>query len=50
VDGAITLEAVYCLGNCACGPSVLIDADALHARVTAEKFDALMREIRSTHE
>jgi formate dehydrogenase subunit gamma len=49
-DGAITLEAVYCLGNCACGPSVLVDADALHARVTPEKFDALMREIRSGHE
>ena len=45
-DGAITLEPVYCLGNCACGPSVLIDADDLHARVTPEKFDALMRTAR----
>jgi formate dehydrogenase subunit gamma len=43
-DGAITLEPVYCLGNCGCGPSVLIGADELHARVTPEKFDALMRD------
>jgi formate dehydrogenase subunit gamma len=37
----ITLEAVYCLGNCACGPSVSIN-EQLHARVTPEKFDQLM--------
>jgi len=24
-DGAITLEPVYCLGNCALGPSLMID-------------------------
>ncbi len=42
-DGAITLEAVYCLGNCGCGPSVLVDADELHANVTPERFDALVR-------
>lgn len=41
-DGAITLEPVYCLGNCACGPSVLVNADELHARVTPESFDALV--------
>lgn len=23
-DGAITLEPVYCLGNCACSPSIRI--------------------------
>ncbi|MBQ0718651.1 MAG: formate dehydrogenase subunit gamma [Gammaproteobacteria bacterium] len=40
-DGAISLEPVYCLGNCACGPSVQID-DQLHARVTPERFDALV--------
>jgi formate dehydrogenase subunit gamma len=45
-DGAITLEAVYCLGNCGCGPSVLIGADELHARVTPERFDALMQRAR----
>ncbi|MGH8173569.1 MAG: formate dehydrogenase subunit gamma, partial [Rhodanobacteraceae bacterium] len=45
-DGAVTLEAVYCLGNCGCGPSVLVDDDELHARVTPELFDALVRAAR----
>ena len=45
-DGAVTLEAVYCLGNCGCGPSVLVDDDELHARVTPESFDALVRSAR----
>jgi formate dehydrogenase subunit gamma len=45
-DGAITLEAVYCLGNCGCGPSVLVDPADLHARVTPESFDALVGELR----
>jgi len=45
-DGAVTLEAVYCLGNCGCGPSVLVDDDELHARVTPESFDALVRAAR----
>lgn len=40
-DGLFTLEPVYCLGNCACSPSVRID-DAVHARVSAEKFDDLI--------
>lgn len=45
-DGAITLEPVYCLGNCGCGPSVLVDADELHARVTPDAFDAIVRALR----
>ncbi len=40
-DGNLTLEPVYCLGNCACGPSVQIGED-VHARVTPERFDELM--------
>jgi formate dehydrogenase subunit gamma len=40
-DGAFTLEPVYCLGNCALGPSLMIDQQ-LHGRVTAERFDALV--------
>lgn len=43
-DGKATLKAVYCLGNCALGPSVMIDGD-LHGRVDAQRFDALMREL-----
>ena len=44
-DGAITLEPVYCLGNCALGPSLMIDQQ-LHGRVTAERFDALVTQTR----
>lgn len=46
-DGSITLEPVYCLGNCGCGPSVLVDAEQLHARVTPEAFDALVDAARA---
>lgn len=38
----LTLEPVYCLGLCAIGPAILIDETTLHARVTPEKFDALI--------
>ena len=44
-DGAISLEPVYCLGNCALGPSIMIDED-LKGRVTPQRFDALMAESR----
>lgn len=40
-DGALTVDAVYCLGNCALGPSVLLDG-RLHGRVTPERLDALL--------
>jgi formate dehydrogenase subunit gamma len=45
-DGRITLEPVYCLGNCACSPSIRIDDD-LHARVTPERFDALINALEA---
>jgi formate dehydrogenase subunit gamma len=44
-DRAITLERVYCLGNCACSPSVRVD-DTLYARVDAAQFDALAQALR----
>ena len=40
-DGLVTLEPVYCLGNCACAPSIRIN-DQIHARVTPETFDGLI--------
>lgn len=40
-DGKVTLEPVYCLGNCACGPSVQVD-DQLHARMSPQSFDKLL--------
>lgn len=41
-DGRVTLEAVYCLGNCACAPSMMVDGE-LHGRVTPARFDELVR-------
>jgi len=26
-DGSLTLEPVYCLGNCSCSPAVMVDSD-----------------------
>lgn len=46
-DGVITLEPVYCLGNCACSPAIMMDQE-LHGRVTVEKFDELIRMARHT--
>lgn len=40
-DGRFTLEPVYCLGNCALSPAVMID-DELYGRVTPKRFDALL--------
>ena len=40
-DGEITLEPVYCLGNCACSPSVRM-GDDIHARVDARGFERLL--------
>jgi formate dehydrogenase iron-sulfur subunit len=48
-DGAITLEPVYCLGNCALGPSLMIDQQ-LHGRVTPERFDSLVQAARRAPE
>jgi formate dehydrogenase subunit gamma len=45
-DGNVSLEAVYCLGNCACSPAVVINGELL-GRVTPERFDdAMSRLIR----
>ena len=46
-DGAVTLEPVYCLGHCAVGPNIQIDETTLHARMTPEKFDRLLAELRN---
>lgn len=40
-DGRVSLEPIYCFGNCACAPAVMIDGE-LHGRVTPEKFDTLL--------
>jgi len=45
-DRAVTLEPVYCLGNCSLGPSLMID-DRLQGRVSPQRFDELVSWARS---
>ncbi len=45
-DGAVTLEAVFCLGLCACGPAAMVDG-ALHGRVDAARLDDLIGGMRA---
>ena len=40
-DGRITLEPVYCLGNCACAPSAMLD-ERVHGRLSLEAVDRLL--------
>jgi formate dehydrogenase subunit gamma len=40
-NGAFSFEPVYCLGNCACSPAIMVD-DELYGRVTPERFDAIL--------
>ena len=40
-DSRVTLEAVYCLGLCACSPAAMFDGD-VHGHVTPERLDALL--------
>jgi formate dehydrogenase subunit gamma len=44
-DGAFTLDAVYCFGNCACSPAVMVNGKLL-GRVTASRFaEALAKSV-----
>ncbi len=45
-DGAVRLEPVYCLGNCALGPSMMVDEE-LHGRVSPKRFDELIAKSRA---
>ena len=40
-NDSVSLEPVYCLGNCACSPAVMID-DRPYGRVDKARFDALV--------
>jgi len=42
-DGAFSLEPVYCLGLCACSPSMQIGED-VYGRVSPESFDAALKD------
>jgi len=41
-DGRFTLEKIYCVGNCAVGPSVMIDED-VHGRVAPTDVPGLLQ-------
>lgn len=45
VDGSVTLEPVYCLGNCACAPAVMMNGKT-HGRVSADRFDTLLSSLQ----
>jgi formate dehydrogenase subunit gamma len=45
-DQSLTVEAVYCLGNCACAPAVMLDGK-LYGRVSTEILDRLIDRARS---
>ena len=42
-NGNVTLEPVYCLGLCACGPAAMVDGKVV-GRVDATKLDKLLAE------
>ena len=44
-DDDTTVEPVFCLGNCACAPAVMINGRT-HGRVDADRYDALLQAAR----
>lgn len=46
LDGAVTLEPVYCLGLCATAPSAMLDGRVV-GRVDGQRLDALIEEARA---
>ena len=45
-DQAISLEPVYCMGNCALSPTVVMN-DEVYGRVSSEDLDVLIAEARA---
>ena len=46
LDGAVTLEPIFCLGLCACAPAAMVDGK-LVGRVDEARFDALLAGVRT---
>ena len=42
-NGAVTIEPVYCLGLCACGPAAMVDNKVV-GRVDGARMDAILKE------
>jgi formate dehydrogenase subunit gamma len=47
-DGEFSLEPVYCLGNCACSPAMMVDGQ-LYGRMSNERFDEVLAEQQLAH-
>ena len=43
-DGRVTVEAIYCLGLCACAPSAMLDGEPM-ARLTQQSVDEIARQV-----
>jgi formate dehydrogenase subunit gamma len=43
-DGIVTIEQVFCLGNCALSPAVLV-GDKLYGKVDAKRFDEIVADL-----
>ena len=46
VDGAVTLEPIFCLGLCACAPAAMVDGRIV-GRVNEARLDALLAGVRA---
>ncbi len=44
-DGKFTLEPVYCLGNCACSPAMMID-QKVYGRLDRERLESVLQRYR----
>jgi len=44
-DGSFTLDAVYCLGNCALSPAMMLDGKP-YGRVSAQVVDFILDDVR----
>jgi formate dehydrogenase subunit gamma len=44
-DRSISLEPVYCLGNCALSPAIMVDGN-VYGRVTTDRFRQIVEELR----
>ncbi len=44
-NGSVTLEPIFCLGLCACGPAALVDGKLI-GRVDEAKFDTLVEGLK----
>ena len=45
-DGSVTIEAVYCLGLCACAPAAMLDGKVI-GRLDEERAGELARRVRA---